>query len=605
MKLDHPFYKFPFRFDATRMAQEISAIPDDAWRRHPNDLQGNSFLPLTATRGDAFDDFDPPIKPTPWLDQSLYLRQVLAEFRTLIGRTRLMRLDPGEGVPVHTDNQQYWRRHTRVHVPVVTHPDVKFYCESSVVHMAAGEAWTFDNRRLHKVVNETPVRRIHLTMDTFGSTEFWRMAIPLGAAMPAPHPVPFRPGVRADLLYESYVGEPVMSAAEVDLELGDIVADAAAFANDPAAMQLLQTFTGELRNEWRTIWHLKGPADGLPHFIALADWARKKLSFLSPSLKIASSGTIVMPVLKETIDALVRRPQVPQTFSIQRARFDRPCFIVAAPRSGSTWLYEMLAQNLALKTLGGEGHHHVESIATLSPRHRNFDSNRLIAEDAAPDIATQLRANYLMEMRDAAGNLLVAQAEAPAVVRFLEKTPKNALRIPFLKSVFPDARFIFLHRSPRANISAIMDAWRSGGFVTYPGLPGWKGLPWSLLLIPGWRSLIGAPLPQIAMRQWRDTNATILSDLAALRGADWTAVDYDQLRDNTGATIERVCAFMDIPFGDAMRHAVANSGRLSRHTITPPDPQKWRRNAAEIEPMLGETQGVARQLAGIGMAGTR
>lgn len=589
MRLSHPFYRFPFRFDVQRLVQEVSAFPDDAWRRHPSDLKGNSFLPLTATRGDAFDAFDPPIQPTPYLDQSPYLRQVLAEFRTLIGRARLMRLEPGDGVPTHVDNQQYWRRHTRVHVPIVTHPDVQFHCDGTAVHMAAGEAWTFDNRRQHKVVNETPVRRIHLTMDTYGSTEFWRMATPLGGPAPVFRPVPFRPGLQPELLYESYVGAPVMSAAEVDLEVGEIVADAAAFANDPSAMKALLAFTDQLRDEWRTIWYLKGPSEGLPHFAALADWARQNVALLPPSLKIASSASPLIPALSETVAALVRKPQ---PAFVQTTQFERPVFIVAAPRSGSTWLFEMLAQNLALSTLGGEGHQHVESIDSLSPRQRNFESNRLTAEDARPDIAAQLRANYLATMRDAAGNLLREQAQMPQAIRFLEKTPKNALRIPFLKRVFPDARFIFLHRAPRANISAIMDAWRSGGFVTYPGLPGWQGLPWSLLLIPGWRALIGAPLQKIAMRQWRDTNDIILTDLAALPRSDWTSVDYDALKDDTEGTLRRLCDFAGIPFGDAMRHAVANRGRVSRHTITPPDAQKWRRNAAEIEPLLAEAHSV-------------
>ena len=599
MRLSHPFYRFPFRFDVQRLVQEVSAFPPEAWLRHPSDLKGNSFLPLTATRGDAFDDFDPPILPTRWLDQSPYLRQVLAQFRTLIGRTRLMRLEPGDGVPLHVDNQQYWRRHTRVHVPIVTHPDVQFHCDDRVVHMAAGEAWTFDNRRLHKVVNETPVRRIHLTMDTYGSTEFWRMATPLGSpAKPSVQPVPFRPGVQPELLYESYVGEPVMSAAEVDLELSEIVADAAAFANDPAAMTQLLAFTDQLREEWRTIWYLKGPSEGLPHFIALAGWARQALAGLPPSLKVSSSGSVLTPVLGETIAALVRQP--PQSSQPRAPQFERPIFIVAAPRSGSTWLYEMLSKNLALKTLGGEGHQHVESIGPLSPRQRNFDSNRLTAGDARPDIAAQLRANYLATMLDAAGNPV--REQDLATIRFLEKTPKNALRIPFLKSVFPDACFIFLHRAPRANISAIMDAWRSGGFVTYPGLPGWQGLPWSLLLIPGWRDLIGAPLQQIALRQWRDTNATIMSDLEALPRADWISVDYDALKDDTEGTLRRLCDFAGIPFGDAMRHAVANRTQLSRHTITPPDPQKWRRNAPEIEPLLAQAQGVASRLADLALA---
>ena len=34
-------------------------------------------------------------------------------------------------------------------------------------------------------------------------------------------------------------------------------------------------------------------------------------------------------------------------------------------------------------------------------------------------------------------------------------------------------------------VSSMLDAWRSGRFVTYPDLPGWGGPPWSLLLVPG------------------------------------------------------------------------------------------------------------------------
>src|ERR1051325_11259376 len=88
----------------------------------------------------------------------------------------------------------------------------------------------------------------------------------------------------------------------------------------------------------------------------------------------------------------------------------------------------------------------------------------------------------------------------------LEKTPKNSLRIPFLKTMFPDALFIYLYRDPRATMSSMLDAWRSNKFATYPALPGWTGHPWSLLLVPGWRSLIDKPLAEIVAHQW--TTAT-------------------------------------------------------------------------------------------------
>ena len=75
-------------------------------------------------------------------------------------------------------------------------------------------------------------------------------------------------------------------------------------------------------------------------------------------------------------------------------------------------------------------------------------------------------------------------------MRLLEKTPKNALRVPFLLEVFPDAQFIFPQSEPRANLSSMMQAWRAKGWVTYRQLPGWPG-PWSLPLPPGYERLQG------------------------------------------------------------------------------------------------------------------
>ncbi len=249
-------------------------------------------------------------------------------------------------------------------------------------------------------------------------------------------------------------------------------------------------------------------------------------------------------------------------------KFDRPVFIVSAPRSGSTLLFESLAASEDLWTLGGEGHGHVESIAALTPQNRNFDSNRLTAKDATPEIAAQLRANYWHNLQDASGLFLRdKKAAAPDTVRFLEKTPKNALRIPFLKSVFPDAKFIFLRREASANVSSIMEAWRTGAFITYPDLPGWQGRPWSLLLIPGWRDLIGVEQAQIAMRQWQTTNATILDDLAAFPSGDWCAVRHEDFVADPSSVLEQLSTFIGIPYGAGLRALAAKPLKPSAYTF--------------------------------------
>jgi hypothetical protein len=162
--------------------------------------------------------------------------------------------------------------------------------------------------------------------------------------------------------------------------------------------------------------------------------------------------------------------------------------------------------------------------------------------------------------------------------------------------VFPDAKFIFLHRDARANISAIIEAWRSGGFVTYPDLPGWTGPMWSLLLIPGWRELIGADIAKIAMRQWRDTNETILADLSEMPSFDWCDVRYEDLVSDPVATIARLCNFADVPFDARLRGVTSVPLPPSRYTITAPDPDKWRANASAMAPYLDEARMTAATL---------
>jgi len=257
--------------------------------------------------------------------------------------------------------------------------------------------------------------------------------------------------------------------------------------------------------------------------------------------------------------------------------FDRPLIIVSPPRSGSTMLFETLARAPGLYTIGGESHLVIEGVSALSMKACNFSSNRLTAEDATPQIVAALRERFFSQLRDRDGS-----APTTRPLRFLEKTPKNALRIPFLSRVFPEARFIYLHRDVRETLSSMIEAWRSGGFQTYRALPDWPGTPWSLLLTPGWRELAGRPLGEVVARQWQVCLETMLDDLAASPAERRLAVRYDALQGDWGVEIRRICQFAGIVWDGPSEGALT----LSRYTLTAPSPNKWRANAAEIEPHL-------------------
>ena len=502
MRMPRPFIPLPLRFDHERLAAEIEQFGEDHWRPHPQRFEGNTSLVLVSTGGEDNDDFRGPMMPSPRLQETPYIRQVMAAFDSVIGRSRLMRLAPGASVAEHSDTHYFWRNHFRIHIPIVTDPSVEFHCGSEVVHMAAGESWTFDNWLSHAVHNRSGRERIHLVIDTVGSAALWRLI----QNQVNPRHIAYRPNEDPKLRFENFRGMPVMHPAELgsDLEwLANDIADRDAAETDLKS-QLMERSVDFIR-EWQSLWTEHGPTvDGFPGFKHLRDTFQQEIDRLPEGLLLGSNLYSARTAVTYTLDAalapenlqVIREATTSGSAEPQRPRFDRPVFIVAAPRSGSTLLFETLAVNRELWTVGGEAHRHFERISSLRPSGKN-SSNRLTGELATPEVIDTLMGFLTEDLVNSSGTPYgqIPVLTRPAELRFLEKTPKNALRIPFLIRAFPGARFIFLFREPRQNISSLMDSWRSGRYVTYPQLPGWPGdRPWSHLLIPGWEELRGRPL---------------------------------------------------------------------------------------------------------------
>jgi hypothetical protein len=177
----------------------------------------------------------------------------------------------------------------------------------------------------------------------------------------------------------------------------------------------------------------------------------------------------------------------------------------------------------------------------------------------------------------------------PDGLRLLEKTPRNALRIPFLRRVFPHSTFVYLYREPAETMSSMLDGWRSGRHVSYPRLPGWRGSPWSFLLVPQWQSVAPDNLGATVAHQWAMATRILLDDLAVVPAEQRCVIRYADLvadpREVIGGLCHRLVIRWDRPIGAILP--------LSSTTLDPPAPDKWRRNADELEPMLEVTAAVA------------
>lgn len=583
MRLTVEFLRLPLRFDPSRLAGEIAQFAETDWRPHPEGHRGNWALPLVAVGGNPDDDgVKGEMAATPYLARSPYLHQVLHALGAPIGRTRLMRIDGNAEATSHVDVNYYWQTRVRVHVPIVTDPAVQFLCGDRSIHMAAGETWIFDTWRPHNVINPNPTRRIHLVADTVGSPRF--RALIDEASTRAIEEVPFDASLDRQPQFEVHNFPVVMSPYEQHALFGILADD----LRGSAAGEALRADVEQFLQQWRELYRRAEQAPGA--WRAYAD-----LLEVAEARVMRYAGTIALPNgvdAATAVQQILLRPALNTDLAgtAQRAparslqRFDRPIFIVSSPRSGSSLLFETLAQSPDLFTIGGESHAMVEGIAALHPASREWESNRLLADDATETIAENLAARFAAAAVDRNG-----RGPAAGRFRFLEKTPKNALRIPFLRAIFPDAFFIYLYRDERATISSMIDAWRSGRFVTYPELPGWQGYPWSLLLTPCWRDSIGRPLAEVAVRQWADATHMVLDDLEALPPESWCVASYDALIANPQEEIERLCAYVGVRWDRPLSAPLPPS----RHTLTPPEKDKWERNAAELTPLLPLAEPVA------------
>ena len=607
MRLSTPFIKLPLRFDVARLRSEIEQFPETEWRAHPQGFLGNSALILISVAGGDNDDTAGEMAPAPRLAQCPYLRQVLASFHAVIGRTRLMRLSAGAEVKPHADIEYYWRERVRIHVPIVTDPGVRFNCDGTEIHMGAGEAWIFDNWRPHRVINNSGITRIHLVIDTVGSAAFWHLVsrggVP-GTSQPThAELVTFdsSPAVKS-LTVERVNTSQVASPATVKAVVHDLLADLRSTGTRNAQSLGLENILFDLANEWQALWAVHGEAvSGYAHYARLLQNTLRTAGQQCGETVLPSNGLRAGLILQSYLPPLFGAFQE-FLHTLPIPRFSRPLIIVAAPRSGSTLLFEMLSKHPDLWSLADESHAEIENVPGLAPRERGYASNALAAADLTSERRDALLRNFTLQLANGSGDAFLAFAEIqrPDTVRFMEKTPKNSLRIPFFDALFPDAHYLFLYREVAANLGSMLDAWQSGSFVTYPDLPDWPDRPWSLLLIPGWRQLRNKPLAEIVARQWQRANETILENLASLPASRWRVLDYETLVKEPGNVFARVCAWLGLPAQPDREKALSSSLPYSRYTLSPPARDKWRRHESQLSPVLPGTDTLMQRLKQLG-----
>jgi len=163
-------------FDRGRLEADLDHLREAVWTEHfvKQNYDGDwSVIALRAATGRTHpilmiysDPTATAFADTPLLERTPYFGEVLAAFACPLKAVRLMRLAPGSLIKEHRDGDLAFERGTvRLHVPVVTNPQVEFRLNGSRVVMEAGSAWYLRLSDPHNVANRGTTDRVHLVID--------------------------------------------------------------------------------------------------------------------------------------------------------------------------------------------------------------------------------------------------------------------------------------------------------------------------------------------------------------------------------------------------------------------------------------------------------
>lgn len=280
MELSRPLVKLPIRFDSEALAAEVRSLPKSAWVPHPTGFVGNEAVRLITPGGRPIDDLYGPMAPTEQLLTCPYTMEIMASIGCVWGRSRLMGLGAGADVPPHIDSHYYWRTHWRIHIPVITNPEVTFKCGGESVHMEAGECWVFDSFRGHTVRNGGSEQRIHLVLDTIGGGRL-RELIEAGEHGRAGEEF-VRPGSSSTdhLAYERVNSPRVMSPWEIRAHVAFLADHAIPHPRLEPLLKRLDNFV----SDWAAVWaQYEAQEDGWPDYVHLLDDLKQDLGTIGAS----------------------------------------------------------------------------------------------------------------------------------------------------------------------------------------------------------------------------------------------------------------------------------------------------------------------------------
>lgn len=167
------------RVDLSGLRDAVLAIPEATWEAEDAG-KPNRFEALDRTRHivfrfvSGFDDWRQSHDRPAWAAWRDRLQPVLEQATRPYGyargafpRVMLARMAPGGVIKAHVDANRAARWPHKIHVPILTNPDVAFLVGETAYHFPEGVAVEVDNLGIHAVRNGGASDRIHLIFEYY------------------------------------------------------------------------------------------------------------------------------------------------------------------------------------------------------------------------------------------------------------------------------------------------------------------------------------------------------------------------------------------------------------------------------------------------------
>ena len=221
-------------------------------------------------------------------------------------------------------------------------------------------------------------------------------------------------------------------------------------------------------------------------------------------------------------------------------------FIVAAPRSGAGLLHKLLLLDETFHSGALSLDKGVDTYLESDLVRNKYEIKPEKPKKLTPAKLAKLKEEY-------------SAKELKKYSVLVDYNPRFATQIGKLASAFPNAKFIFVTRTPAHTISSARRAWESKKFATYPKLPEWWGEPWAFQLTPNWKELIGEPIFNIVAHQWAHSVESIFEASEEIDPSRWINISFESLLMNPSDELAKLTKSLGVTWNGKLPHILPTS----------------------------------------------